>query len=65
MGAEAYTIIKEIGRKLAAQTGEQRASCFLVQKISIALQRGNASSVLGTFPFSRGLDEIFTILKNV
>ena len=64
MGAEAYTIIKEIGRKLAVQTGEQ-LSCFLVQKISIELQRGNASSVLATLPFSRGSDEVFFILKNV
>ena len=47
------------------QTGEQRASCFVIQKISIELQRGNASSVLGPFPFSRGLDEMFSILKNV
>ena len=50
-GTEAYTTIKEIGSKLATQTGEQRALHFLIPKISIELQRGNASSVLGTFPF--------------
>ena len=64
-GTETCAIIKDIGRKLVAQTGEQRATCFLVQKISIELQRGNASSVLGTFPSSRGLEEIFYILKDV
>ena len=32
-------IIKEIGRKLAAQTGEQRATSFLIQKVSIELPR--------------------------
>ena len=63
-GAEACNLVKEIGRKLAEQTEEPRATSFLTQKISIELQRGNASSILGTFPNSRGFDEIFTILKN-
>ena len=32
---------------------------YLFQNISIAIQRGNASCVLGTIPHSEGLDEIF------
>ena len=63
-GVEAWNLVREIGRKLAEQTGEPRATSFLAQKISIELQRGNASSILGTFPYSRGFDEIFTILKS-
>ena len=49
-GTEAWSLIRDIGRKLTDRTGEARATCFLVQKISIELQRGNACSVLGTFP---------------
>ena len=32
---------------------------YLFQNISIAIQRGNASCVLGSIPHSEGLDEIF------
>ena len=41
------------------ETGEKRSSFYLFQNISIAIQRGNASCVLGTIPHSEGLDEIF------
>ena len=63
-GSEALSLVKDIGRKLASQTGEHRATSFLVQKISIELQRGNACSVLGTFPAGRGLKEIFFVVKS-
>ena len=63
-GTETCAIIKDIGRKLVAQTGEQRATCFLVQKISTELQRVQAQ-FWGLFPSSRGLEEIFYILKDV
>ena len=32
---------------------------FIFQRISMAIQRGNPSCVLGTVPRSEGLDEIF------
>ena len=41
------------------ETGERKSTFFLTQSISIALQRGNASCVLGTVPHSEGLEEIF------
>ena len=62
-GKEAIGLINKIGKKLADQTGEQRSTAFLIQKIGIELQRGNASSILGTFATTRGLDELFYILK--
>ena len=54
-GSEALALVKTIGKKLSDQTGENRSTSFLTQSISIELQRGNASSVLGTFPFTRDL----------
>ena len=45
------------------RTGDKRAFEFSRQRISIALQRGNACSIQGTFPLARGLDEVFYILK--
>ena len=40
-------------------TGERRSSFYLFQRISIAIQRGNAASVLGTVGSTSKLDEIF------
>ena len=41
------------------ETGEKRSTYYIFQGISITIQRGNASCVLGTVPHSEGLDEIF------
>ena len=58
-GSESHKLVKEIGKKVMEETGEKRSSFYLFQNISIAIQRGNASCVLGTIPHSEGLDEIF------
>ena len=47
-GPEAISFITELGRRIAAVTGEPRSTAFLRQRIDVALQRGNAASVLGT-----------------
>ena len=62
-GPAASALLREVGKRIADRTGEKRSSEFLRQRISIDIQRGNAACVLGTFPFSRGLDEIFYILS--
>ena len=54
-----HKLIKDIGKKLKEASGEPRSTFFLTQRISIAIQRGNASCILGTVPFSIGLDSIF------
>lgn len=43
-------LIDEIGKMLKNSTGETKAKSYLIQRISIANQRGNAASVLGTIP---------------
>jgi len=47
-GREAVLLMGEIGRRQAVTQGDPRAGSFLRQRISIALQRGNAISVMGT-----------------
>ena len=47
-GPETEAFIKELGRRLRQVTGDERSHQHLVQRLSIALQRGNAASVLGT-----------------
>ena len=58
-GFEGLKLIKTIGKKLKEVTGERRSTFFLSQSISIAIQRGNASCVIGTVPHSEGLEEVF------
>jgi hypothetical protein len=54
--------IKKLGSKLIEHSGEKRATSYLLQAISMAIQRGNAISIMATVPPSTKLDEIFYIL---
>ena len=50
--------------KVMEETGEKHSSFYLFQSISMAIQRGNASCVLGTVPRAEGLEEIFEFVTN-
>jgi hypothetical protein len=58
-GKEALAFVREIGSRIQRATGESRATAFLMERLSIAVQRGNVASILGTLPAGRELDEIF------
>ena len=60
-GPSALRLITELGSKIAGATGEPRSTSFLLQSIGMAVQRGNAISVLGTLPTTSNLDEVFYI----
>ena len=62
-GPEGHKLIKEIGRKVMEETGEKRSSFYFFQKLSMSVQRGNASCIIGTIPRSEGLDEIFDFVS--
>ena len=47
-GPTASDFIRELGRLITARTGDQRETAWLFQRLSIALQRGNAAAILGT-----------------
>ena len=51
-GNQALDLITEIGRRISEVTHDPRSTMFLRQRISVAVQRGNAWCVLGTFPRS-------------
>lgn len=57
-GPEAKTLFKFLKKKLARSTGDHRAGSFLGQRIGIAIQRGNAASLMGTLPNSNDLGDI-------
>lgn len=47
-GEEALRLVNEIGRRIAEVTHEPRSTAFLRQRISVAVQRGNAACINGT-----------------
>ena len=49
-GTAARDLCRDIGAQIAARTGDPRSHFFLVQRLGLAVQRGNAASVMGTHP---------------
>lgn len=49
-GPSATQLCRDLGARMAAISGDRRAHFFLVQRLGLAVQRGNAASVAGTFP---------------
>ena len=47
---EGLELMREIGRRTSLITGDSRETSFLLQRIAIAVQRGNATSVRGSLP---------------
>ena len=53
------TLIKTLGKIIREKTGEKRSTFFLFQSISMAVQRGNAASILGTIKNGEKLDKFY------
>src|SRR5687768_7261824 len=45
--------IRELGRRASQVTGDLRETAFLLQRLLVAVQRGNAASVRGSLPSNR------------
>jgi len=60
MGPETKKFIGKLGSLMKAASGESRSKDFLLQKISIAIQRGNAACILATLGKSR-VDEFYLL----
>ena len=46
----AIELVQEIGKRITVVTEDSRETSFSFQRVSLALQRGNVVSFLGTFP---------------
>lgn len=65
MGAwcvEGKESIRDIVKKLKLKTGDVKSTLYLIQKISTAVQKGNAVSILSPMPTNEGLDGILKIV---
>ena len=58
-GPSSIKFVKEIGSRIEAITGDKRSTCFLFQAISMAVQRGNITSIRGSVPHQKYLNELF------
>ena len=59
-GERGLKFIKEIGKLITDKNHDKRATSYLFQALSIAIQRGNSLSVTGTLTESNEcLEEIF------
>ena len=47
IGPSSRSFLKELGRRVTAETGEARETSYLLQRLFVAIQRGNAPAVLG------------------
>jgi len=47
-GQHAMELVSEIGRRLTEVSHEPRPTSFLRQRLAVAVQRGNASCIVGT-----------------
>ena len=49
-GSECRSFVSELGRRITLVTNEAKETMYLKQRLSIAIQRGNAIACQGTFP---------------
>ena len=50
-----------LGSRLAQVSGEPRSASYLRQRLSVAIQRGNAAAVRGTVPEGVAMPELFNL----
>ena len=55
--------IKEIGRKILEKTGYKNAISHIIQAISMTVQRGKTTSIMGTLEPIRKLEDFFDVIS--
>ncbi len=58
---EAVDLINKIGSNLIRVTGEPKSKRYLIERISLAIQHGNAMSVISSIPKSSSMEEIYNL----
>ena len=52
LGTRSASVIHELGRKIRRRSGDKNAFSYLLQRLSVAVQRGNATLMVDTLPSS-------------
>ena len=48
LGREAQSFLREVAHRIKTSTGDPRSHQFLLQRVAVAVQRGNSASILGS-----------------
>ena len=56
--SDGLSFIRELGRRTTLITGDPRESSYIIQRIAVAVQRGNAASFTGSLPLNTGCYEL-------
>ncbi|XP_069358665.1 uncharacterized protein [Maniola hyperantus] len=57
--SDTKAFINVVSQKLIHASGDPRAGAYFAQRLSLAVQRGNSASVLGTMPINDHLDGVY------
>ena len=60
-GSCVCSLVRQIGSWVMEQSGDNRATQFLIQKVAIEVQHGNAASVMATIPSSQDWAEFSSL----
>ena len=55
-GEHGLNFVCDLGKRISNISGDQKATCYLKQRISMAIQHGNAIAILGTLPAGQSLE---------
>ena len=47
-GPKSLAFVKELGSRIHQETGEEMVTSYLMQHLSMAIQRGNVAALLGS-----------------
>ena len=61
-GESAKKFVHQVGARVRENTGEVRATSFLIQRLAIDVQRGNVASVMATIPATKDWGEVGRLL---
>ena len=56
------SFVHQVGARVREATGEVRATSFLIQRLAIDVQRGNAASMMATIPATKDWGEVGRLL---
>jgi len=57
-GQHAMELVSEIGRRLSEVSHEPWSTSFLRQRLAVAVQRGNASCIIGTLQVNNSMNKL-------
>ena len=57
--SKTYAFLKELGKRITCLSGDQRAPSYLLQHLSVAIQRGNSASIIHVGSLSNSSSILF------